>query len=114
MSNSYYHAVSSARRWGGQPEEYIHLHGWIDEPKLWFGDFRARALRHHTQGIYELKERFGITLKLETGIIVPVAAIAEQHMIEDFGRIPSVQDWLSNLKPQPWMASKARKLSIEL
>src|SRR5690606_39269897 len=32
-----------------------------------------------------------------------------QHVLEDLGRIPTVQDWLSCLTPQPWMLRVAVK-----
>jgi hypothetical protein len=34
---------------------------------------------------------------------VPVRYIAEQHIKEDLGRIPTVQDWLAEIRAQPWM-----------
>ena len=45
---SYYHTISSKRRWGGNEEDYVDLHSWFDEPKSHFGDIRHRALRHHS------------------------------------------------------------------
>jgi hypothetical protein len=29
--------------------------------------------------------------------------IAEQHVKEDLGRIPTAQEWLLQIKPQRWM-----------
>ena len=34
---------------------------------------------------------------------VPVRYIAEQHIKEDLGRIPTAQDWLGEIRPQRWM-----------
>jgi hypothetical protein len=87
---------------------------WFDEPKEHFGDFRQRALRHHTLGIAEACEKFGEGLTLSTGRVKPTRWVCEQHLVEDFGRIPSVQDWLVTIQPAPWMARGARKLSVEL
>lgn len=104
MSHMHYHAVSSARKFGGKPEDYYHLHAWFDQPKELFGDFRHRALRHHAQGIYELERVFGVTITNSDGKEVPVRLVGEQHVREDCGnRIPSVQDWLSQIVPQRWM-----------
>lgn len=114
MASCWTHSVAAARRWGGEPEDYLALHMWFDEPKNHVGDFRHRALRHHTLGIKEALSIFGESLTLSTGRIIPARWVAEQHMIEDFGRIPSVQDWLDNLDTKPWMASAARRLSAEL
>ena len=114
MSDCTLHAKSSALRFGGEPADYIDLHLWFDEPKGHFGDFRHRALRHHGLGVLEAIDRFGPWLNLSNGKRIGTRLIAEQHLIEDFGRIPSVQDWLENLTAQPWMASAARRLSAEL
>ena len=45
---------------------------------------------------------------------IPVRWIGEQHCLEDFGRIPTVADWLRCMTTEPWMVKGARKLSIEL
>jgi hypothetical protein len=30
MAHSYHHAVSSARTWGGKPEDYQAVHDWLE------------------------------------------------------------------------------------
>jgi hypothetical protein len=35
---------------------------------------------------------------------VHVRDIAEQHVLEDLGFIPSLNDWLREMPSQPWMA----------
>ena len=47
----YKHAQSSVAKWGGTPEDYIELHDWFDETKMFTGDWTHRALRHHSAGI---------------------------------------------------------------
>jgi hypothetical protein len=42
---------------------------------------------------------------------VPVRYFGEQHVREDLGRIPTAQDWLSQIKPQRWMYGQ--RLAIE-
>lgn len=104
MSHLRYHAESSARRFGGKPEDYYELHSFFDETKELFGDFRHRALRHHAHGIYELERKFGVTITNSAGREVPVRLVGEQHVREDCGnRIPSVQDWLCRIMPEKWM-----------
>jgi hypothetical protein len=44
---------------------------------------------------------------------VPTRLVAEQHVLEDLGRVPSLSEWLENLRPRPWM-DRPRKLSREL
>lgn len=99
----YLHAVSSARKHGGKPEDYLPLHNWFDASKEHYCDFRHRALRHHTQGIYEAERVFGATVVNSDGREIPTRILGEQHVREDLGRIPTLADWLRTIKPEPWM-----------
>jgi hypothetical protein len=103
MGHCYHHALSSARKWGGTADDYLPLHQWFDESKEIIADFRHRALRHHAQGIFELERTFGATITISTGRVVPVRLIGEQHVLEDFGLIPSFADWVRCIRPEPWM-----------
>ena len=118
MAAALTHARSSVKNWGGRVEDYLAVHLWFDESKGHFGDFRHRALRHHTLGILECEAKFGVSL-VQTGDdgqpikSIPTRWVAEQHLREDFGRLPSVQDWLECIQPAPWM-TRSRRLSDEL
>lgn len=105
MTAPYYHAVSSAKVFGGEPEDYLKIHEWIDESKTCFADFRHRALRHHSFGVMECEKVFGPTITLTNGRKIATRYIAEQHILEDCGgRIPTVSDWLECIQPKGWMA----------
>lgn len=103
MSHPWNHALSSAKRFGGKPEDYLPIHHWFDQSKECFADFRHRALRHHAQGIYEAERVFGVTIINSEGKEVPTRIIGERHVIEDLGWIPTLADWLKYIRPQPWM-----------
>ena len=107
--NPYFHAVSSVKRWGGKVEDYLPLHQFLDQSKSYIADVRHRALRHHAEGTFLLERLFGPVLSISNGRIVPTRAVGERHIQEDLGFIPSVQDWLANLKLQPWMLRVAVK-----
>src|SRR5690242_21373359 len=80
MGHCYHHALSSVRKWGGAPEDYLPLHQWFDEPsKLITADFRHRALRHHAEGIFMLERFFGPTITIASGRTVPVRLIGEDR-----------------------------------
>ncbi len=112
MAHAYHHAVSSARKFGGEPDEYLKYHEWLDASKSHMADFRHRALRHHSEGIFMLEALFGSTLTLSTGRILPVRFIGEQHVIEDLGRIPTVADWLAKIHPEPWMLGRREEIGV--
>lgn len=106
MAHPLHHAESSARRYGGKPSDYQVVHDWFDASKEHLAIFTHRALRHHTQGIFEAERVFGLSLTNEAGREIPIRWIGEQHVREDCqGRIPSLADWLGRIQPKPWMAN---------
>jgi len=111
MAHAYHHGESSARKYGGGPSEYLKLHEWLDASKSHMADFRHRALRHHSEGIFQLEALFGSTITLSTGRVLPVRFIGEQHVLEDLGRIPTVADWLARIQPESWMLGRGKALA---
>jgi hypothetical protein len=104
------HAGSSAKRFGGSAEDYLAIHNWFDESKAFLADFRHRALRHHAEGIFLCERIFGPSITNSEGKAVPVRYIGEQHVKEDLGRIPTAQDWLTQIRPEPWMYGQRLKV----
>jgi hypothetical protein len=107
MSKPYIHAVSSARQFGGVPEDYIKIHNMMDSSKGQIADARHRALTHNAWFIAPdgpLELIFGVTITNADGRKISVRDIGEQHILEDFGNfIPSAQDYLQEIDIQPWM-----------
>ena len=103
MAHPLEHARSSALRFGGTPDDYLPIHAWFDESKCLIADFRHRALRHHAEGIFQAERLFGVSIRTSEGKDVPVRLIGEQHVREDLGRVPSFQDWISELPIRAWM-----------
>lgn len=105
MTHPTFHADSSVRRFGGNAEDYLPIHQWLDATKEAFCDFRHRALRHHALGVFEAERIFGAAIINADGRSVPVRYIAEAHIKEDCGGIvPTVADWLSRIRPESWMS----------
>jgi hypothetical protein len=107
MSKPWIHAVSSARRFGGVPEDYLAIHNHMDATKSAFADNRHRAITHNAWYIGPdgpLESVFGVTVTNSDGKQVSVRTIAEQHVMEDFGGfIPTLQDFLCEIEYKPWM-----------
>jgi hypothetical protein len=102
-----FHAETSVKLWGGQVDDYLPVHNWLDATKETFCDFRHRALRHHSQGIFEAERVFGLAIVNSNGKHVPTRYVCEQHIKEDCGgRVPTVADWLRNLQPEVWMSRR--------
>lgn len=93
----YHHALSSAKKHGGKPDDYEFIHAWFDATKAFMGDARHRALRHHAAGIFWCEQEFGSVIRNSDGKDIPTRLIAEQHVTEDMGFIPTVEWWLSRM-----------------
>jgi hypothetical protein len=78
---------------------------------------RHRALLHNTFGCYIAEQIFGhIEVKSDGSTIkmpyiinsenkkVQVRDVAEKHIIDDLGFIPTVQDYFKHLESQPWFS----------
>jgi hypothetical protein len=106
VSKPYIHAVSSAKRFGGVPDDYIEIHNFLDSSKGVIPDARHRALTHTSWFLSVVLERvFGVTITNSDGKVVSVRDVGEQHVSEDFGNrfIPTAQDYLQEIEWQPWM-----------
>jgi hypothetical protein len=94
------------------PEEYLPIHEFIDSSKRIIGDFRHRSLYHHTEGVFLCERIFGTVLdivKKNSVIQVPVRLVAEQHILEDLGWLPSPSDYIKGMPREPWMSGSQRK-----
>ena len=106
MANAHIHSKSSARKFGGIPEDYLNIHIKMDCSKAYVADNRHRALTHNNFWIHEVMiPIFGYTFKNSAGKDVCVKDICEQHILEDFGMrfIPTPQDYLENMEFMDWM-----------
>ena len=113
MSKAYIHAQSSVKRFGGRVEDYIAIHERIDSTKSAHAEVTHRCVFHSAFGIYIIEEIFGRFITNSDGKQVFVRDIAEQHVLEDLGFIPSLSDWLKEMPAAPWMAGQ-RKMRVEI
>jgi hypothetical protein len=107
--NSFFHAQSAARKWGGSAELYLPIEEFIDSSKKIIGDARHRSVYHHTEGVWLCQRVFGVTLQVTETRIVPVRLIAERHIIEDLGWLPSPADYIKDMPLKKWMSGTVKK-----
>lgn len=96
------HARGSVAKWGGKPEDYMHIHDFIDSSKMCMPDMRHRAALHNAFGCYLVERVFGHTLVNSEGREVSTRDVAEQHIIQDLGFLPSLEDFLDELPMSSW------------
>jgi hypothetical protein len=115
MAHPILHAKSSAKKFGGKWEDYIHIHNWFDETKAWYGHSNHRIFRHHSEGIFECEKIFGASFINSDNKIVYTRYVGEQHVREDcYNQIPTAKEWIETFfaeKKPMWML---RTLDIEI
>lgn len=99
----YRHARNSVKKWGGVVEDYLKIHDFIDSSKAHLADMRHRAILHSSFGIYLVEQVFGTSFKNSNGTVVQTRDVAEDHVLEDLGTIPTVADWLRGMPVAEWM-----------
>ena len=113
MAHPNIHSLSSVKKWGGKPKDYIHIHEWFDETKAWLGTSFHRIFRHHSEGIFICEEKFGKSFENSDGKTVYTRYVGEQHVKEDCNNyIPSAKEWIQvmNSKTKPLWVVKTMKI----
>ena len=105
MSNPHVHAMSSAKKYGGNLEDYLDIHEFMDLSKGYCPDNRHRVLTHTPFFVEQVIPRvFGFTRTNSGGKLYWVKQIGYDHITEDFrGHLPTVQDWIQDMPYQSWM-----------
>ncbi|MGE0282671.1 MAG: hypothetical protein AB7P20_18955 [Rhizobiaceae bacterium] len=108
-------ATISAARFGGDAAAYLALHNWFLETRNWSAGPEHLAFRHHAFGIFEAEARLGPVIALDTGTAVPTRVVAERHVRQVLGRVPSANEFLKRIKGERWMlqATSPRKLGLD-
>lgn len=97
------HAQNSVRRYGGQIEDYIEIHNFFDSTKSAYANIKHRAILHNTFGIFLCEKLFGVFITNSDGKKISVRDVAEDHVVEDMGFIPTLEKWLGEMEIKDWM-----------
>lgn len=104
------HAKISVKKYGGCVEDYMEIHNFFDSSKAAMPDVRHRAILHSAFGIFVVEKIFGDYITNSDGKMVSVRDVAEEHVLQDLGFIPTVEKWLGELPIEPWMGGQAKKI----
>jgi hypothetical protein len=103
------HANLSAKKFGGDPADYYDIHEFIDSSKISVGDVRHRAMLHSTWGVYLVAKVFGDVRVNSAGKQYSVRDVAEEHIIQDLGFLPTMERWLNCMTIEPWMSGTRKR-----
>lgn len=99
MAKPIFHAINSAKKFGGDPEDYQAIHCKMDSSKSCYPKMAHRLIFHSTYGHELITELLGKTIVNSDNISISVISICEQHTYEDLGFIPSLSDYSKELAP---------------
>lgn len=106
------HAKISVKTHGGKIEDYLPIHNFIDSSKISVPDVRHRAMLHSSWGIYLTEKMFGTYITNSSGKQVCVRDLAEEHIIQDLGFIPTMEDWLKEIPIKTWMGGTVKRTKV--
>lgn len=105
MSHPYYHSISSVKHYGGEVDDYLPIHSWIDQTKAHIVDSRHRLFLHNPLGIT-------LAVSIFSNKDFDVEEICHRHINEDFGFIPKIDRCLDRMYTNV-LQDKLKSVSIE-
>lgn len=106
---SYLHARVHAKKYGGMPDDYVDIDDFIDSSKQAMADVRHRAILHSAFGCFIVERVFGRTRVNSAGKTYSPRDVAEDHIQQDLGFIPTMEQYLGNMKVQDWMSGTEKR-----
>jgi len=106
------HGRLSVKKYGGQIVDYSAIHEFIDSTKIAIADVRHRAILHSAWGIYLCAKVFGDTITNSDGKLVSVRDVAEDHVLQDLGFIPTLERWLGTMPIEGWMSGTVKRTRV--
>ena len=100
----YLHSKIHVKKYGGKPEDYADIDDFIDSSKSAVADVRHRAILHSSFGCFIVERVFGRTRTNSDGKEYSPRDVAEDHIQQDLGFIPTMEQYLNNMTTQTWMS----------
>lgn len=103
------HARLSVKKHGGKIEDYMAIHDFIDSSKISVPDVRHRAMLHSSWGCYLVERLFGNVAVNSDNKQYSPRDIAEEHILQDLGTIPTLERWLNTMPIEGWMSGTEKR-----
>ena len=100
------HSELSVKKFGGEYTDYLPIHEFLDMTKTHYVGYQHRAILHNTFGIYICEKVFGTFIVNSEGKKIETRYIVINHIKEDLGFVPTIEQWVSCLPFKPWMGGQ--------
>lgn len=112
--NPIYHAKLSVKYFGGEDSNYLKVHQFLDQTKAFIPDRRHRLILHNAFGISLCEQALGPAIVLANGKEVATRTVAERHIIEDLGVIPTLEQCMKDLPLYNWLGGRISLLNLRI
>ena len=96
------HARITAHRYGGEWQDWIALHDWIDRSKMIFPSMQHRMFLHSDFGEWLTLQIHGESITARDGTVIATRTLFRDHQVEDMGRIVPLAEWLREIDAEYW------------
>lgn len=96
------HARITAHRYGGEWQDWIAIHDWIDRSKMIFPSMQHRMFLHSDFGEWLTVKIHGDSIRASDGVVVSTVDLFRDHQVEDLGRVVPLSEWLCAIDAEYW------------
>lgn len=106
------HAKNSVKKYGGKIDDYLNVHSWFDQTKSHVPEMKHRIFLHNSFGIFLCEQQFGVYITNSDNSKVDVRSLGEDHVIEDLGFIPTLDECCKLIQNADWLYGSRHKDTI--
>lgn len=107
------HARITAHRYGGEWQDWITIHDWIDRSKMIFPSVQHRMFLHSDFGEWLTVKIHGDSITASDGTVVGTGNLFRDHQVEDLGRVVSLAEWLQEIDTEYWKRRRQPPRQLE-
>jgi len=107
------HARITAHRYGGEWQDWIAIHDWIDRSKMIFPSMQHRMLLHSDFGEWLAVRIHGEKIGAEDGTVISTRDLFRDHQMEDLGRVVTLEEWLREIDAGYWTRRRKPPRQLE-
>ncbi|HEU0176659.1 MAG TPA: hypothetical protein VFV58_20520 [Blastocatellia bacterium] len=96
------HARITGRRYGGEWQDWIEIHDWIDRSKVIFPSMQHRMFLHSDFGEWLAIRVYDEAIRSKSGAVTPTRDLFRDHQVEDLGRVVTLAEWLHEIDADYW------------
>ncbi len=107
------HAEITAHRYGGDWQDWIAIHNWIDRSKAIWPSMQHRIFLHSDFGEWLAVKIHGEAVSSKSGGAISARNLFRDHQVEDLGRVVTLSEWLREVDAAYWTRRRKSPRRLE-